>query len=285
MPSPPPAPMPAPHGGGQWNGGSHGGQWQGGQWHGGGQWNGGQWSGGQWSGGQWHGGTGYNGQWRRGGRWGGSIGGFWYAGVQAPGGWNGYKHLKRGRTLPGYWISDAFMIGDYGRYGLFTPPPGYYWTRYYNDAVLIDRYGVIYDSRDGLDWDSYDAGYQGDYAYGAGGDGYVVEGYQAGPGYPPPPAPVPAPGYGASYSYRAGAGYIAAPPPPMPVGGAGVSITTYPTPPGVATTIVIPGAVTTTTTTEYVEERYVAPRRAVRVVKRAWHPRPKPRCYCQIRGS
>lgn len=296
-----PMPQPMPPRPGGWNGqpqpvpprpGTPGGN--GGQWHGGGQWNGGgQSNGGQWNGGQWQGGSVSNGQWRRGGRWGGSVGGYWYGGVQAPGGWNGYKHLKRGKTLPRYWISNSFVIGDYGRYGLISPPPGYYWTRYYNDAVLIDRYGVIYDSRDGLDWDRYDAGDDGygydDGAYADGGyagGGYAVQGYPAGPAYPAP-APYPGPSYGAaygsSYGYESDDRVIAAP------GGAnGVSIRTYATPPGTATTIVIPGATmtTTTTTTEYVEERYVSPRRVVRVIKHKWRPKPKPRCYCEpIRGS
>lgn len=319
----PPAPMPAPHPGG-WNGGQMHGGWNGGQpqpmptqphpggWNGqprpmpqpmpnpprpggpgwnNGQWHGGgQWNGGQWHGGNWNGGNGYNGQWHGGGRWGGSIGGYWYAGVQAPGGWNGYKHLKRGKTLPRYWISDAFVIGDYDRYGLIAPPPGYYWTRYYNDAVLIDQYGVIYDSRDGLDWDRYDAGYNDGYGYDAGG--YAAPAYPApapAPAYPAPAPVYPGPAYGttyessSSYGYESGGRVITAP------GGPGaVSISTYPTPPGTATTIVIPGAtMTTTTTTEYVEERYVAPKRVVRVIKHTWRPRPKPRCYCEapIRGS
>ncbi|HEX4693081.1 RcnB family protein [Sphingomonas sp.] len=277
-----------------------------GQWQRNGQWQGGQRQGGQWQGGaQWQGG----GQWRgnNGGqrngrsRWGNRIGGFWWAGVQAPGGWNGYSRMKRGKRLPGYWISPNYIISDWQLYGLGMPPEGYYWSRYYNDAVLIDANGMVYDSIGSVDWDRYQGGYAyddeyqgGDYAYG--GD--------AGPGYPPAayPAPQgPGPGYGApypapggydgsstttrSYTYSTGGGYAGGPPPmagPPMAGPPRIAYgNTYYTSPGSVTTIVIPGSVTTTTTTtEYVEERYVAPRRVVRVVRR-WHPRPKPRCSCK----
>ncbi len=248
---------------------------------------------GGWTGGQWQGGN--RGQWNGRSRWGGRIGGYWWAGVQAPGGWNGYVRLKRGKRLPGYWLSPYYVINDWQAYGLGAPPAGYRWSRYYNDAVLIDGNGVVYDTIGSVDWNRYQGGYAYDEDY-AGAGGYGA--------YPPPPpggpgpaygAPYPAPGYGGSssstttYTYTTGGvyggGYPAGPMPRIAYG------ESYYVSPGSVVTVTMPGAVTTTTTvTEYIEERtYVAPKRVYRkVVKRTWKPRPKPRCTCApapIRGS
>jgi Ni/Co efflux regulator RcnB len=228
--------------------------------------------------GGWNNGGQNNGQWNRGGyrggsRWGGSVGGYWYAGVQAPGGWNGYKRIKRGKRLPGYWISANFMIGDYGRYGLMAPPQGYYWTRYYNDALLIDRYGVVYDSRDGIDWDRYDAGYADDGYY---GNQTYYPPEDDGPGFG---AGYPAPGGGSSsYRYEGSGSYAPAPMPAPAPRGPAFRGGTYYAAPGTTTTIVIPGATTTTTTTTYIEETYVAKKVYRAPVKKKWRPKPKPRC-------
>ena len=266
-PRPMPQPMPRPNKGG----------WNGGQWQGSGQWQGGNRS-----------------QWNGRSRWGSRVGGFWWAGVQAPGGWNSYTRLKRGKRLPGYWVSPNYIISDWQMYGLGAPPAGYHWSRYYNDAVLIDGYGTVYDSIGSVDWDRYQGGYAYDEDYAQGGDGYAdypPAPPQGGPGYG---APYPAPGYGNSsstttYSYSTGGGYA----------GGGYSAGTMPriaygetyyVSPGSVVTVTMPGAVTTTTTTTtYIEERsYVAPKRIYRKVVRKWRPRPKPRCTCApapIRGS
>ena len=58
--------------------------------------------------------------------------------------------------LPAYWINPSFYIGNYSRYGLAAPAAGYGWSRYYDDAVLTDSSGQIYDSVRGIDWDAYD---------------------------------------------------------------------------------------------------------------------------------
>lgn len=258
-PRPNPQPMPMPRPGG-WNGG--------GQWQGGGQWNGGN-----------------RGQWNGRSRWGGRIGGFWFAGVQAPGGWNGYVRVKRGKRLPGYWVSQNYIINDWQMYGLGAPPSGYYWSRYYNDAVLIDRDGQVYDSIGNVDWDRY----QGGYAYdedGPGGDGgrdYPRGPEPKGPGYG---AGYPAPGYGGpgyngssstqTYTYTTGGGGYAGGPPPRIAYGESYYVS-----PGSVVTVTMPGAVTTTTTTttEYIYERRVA-RKVWRKPARKWH---KPRCSCAPR--
>jgi Ni/Co efflux regulator RcnB len=264
------APMPAAPNAGGWRGGNTGGS----------RWNGGSWSGSRPT-------QPVRGP-SRGGRWGQRINGYWYAGVQAPGGWKGYRQMHRGRTLPRYWISPSFFIGDFGSYGLQAPLPGYYWTRYYNDAVMIDRYGHVYDSVGGIDWDRF-GGYDDGYAEGADYGEPDAPGYGA--GYPPPPPGGPGfapggypPAFGGSsstyYSSSSTGGY-AGPGYPGPRGGA------YVVAPGTVATVTIPGAVTTTTTTEeYIEEYAPRPTVVVKRVyrraapKRVWRPKPKPRCGC-----
>ncbi len=88
--------------------------------------------------------------------WGGRDQGRWIGGVRAPGGWSSYRRPYRGYGLPGYWMSSGFRIGDWGDYGLYQPPVGYSWSRYYDDAVLIDTQGSVYDTIGGIDWPRYD---------------------------------------------------------------------------------------------------------------------------------
>lgn len=122
-------------------------------------WNGGAWNGQQWGG----------------GRWGGQLNGRWYAGGRAPGGWNAYRRPQRGWVMPGYWLSPAWAINDWQFYGLQAPPQGYGWSRYYDDAVLLDQRGYVYDSVGGLDWSRADQPY-------ATGYGYPSQGYWNAPG-------------------------------------------------------------------------------------------------------
>lgn len=258
-PRPNPQPMPRPNPGG-WNGG--------GQWRGGGQWNGGN-----------------RGQWNGRSRWGGRIGGFWWAGVQAPGGWNSYVRVKRGKRLPSYWVSPNYIINDWQIFGLGAPPAGYYWSRYYNDAVLIDQYGQVYDSIGNVDWDRYQGGYAYDEDYAEGPPAGYPAPQGPGPGYG---APYPAPGYGGSssstqtYTYTtgggyAGGGYAGGPPPMGPMPRIAYGETYYVTP-GSTVTVTMPGAVTTTTTTttEYIYERRYVAKKVWRKPVRKW----RPRCSC-----
>jgi Ni/Co efflux regulator RcnB len=93
--------------------------------------------------------------------WGGRHQGRWIAGWRAPGGWSAYRPVYRGASLPAYWISPRFYIADFGRYGFAPPPPGFGWSRYYDDAVLTDRYGRVFDAVRSVEWDrtdSYDDG-------------------------------------------------------------------------------------------------------------------------------
>ncbi|WP_404334087.1 RcnB family protein [Sphingomonas sp. MMS12-HWE2-04] len=155
------------------------------------------------------------------GRWGAPVNGRWSAGYRAPGGWNAYRRLDRGASLPPYWRGRDFRVPDYLSFGLSAPPRGYYWTRYYDDALLVDDGGRIWDSVGGIGWE-------------ADADAYAEDGYAesyavAGAGYPPPsldvdagayhdeapaysaPIPYPAQPYPGSY------GPPAPPPPPVHV--------------------------------------------------------------------
>ena len=122
------------------------------------------------------------------GRWGESRNGRWYAGWDAPGGWNAYRRPYRGWTLPTYWYAPSFYVSDWSIYGLGAPAQGYQWTRYYDDAVLVDGGGRVYDTVAGLDWSRGDAGYDGyaDAGYDEVTSGYAADEAYAGADYPRP---------------------------------------------------------------------------------------------------
>lgn len=105
------------------------------------------------------------GQQAGGNRWGPRQNGRWYAGWRAPGGWNAYRRPVYGYILPRYWVQPRYYISNYSSYGLPAPVTGYGWSRYYDDAVMTDRYGRVYDTRSNVDWDRYDGGYADDETY------------------------------------------------------------------------------------------------------------------------
>jgi len=235
---------------------------RGGQWHGAsrGHWN---WSGGQWN---WEGGA-----WRTRHDWGGSVGGRWIGGARAPGGWSAYHRPVRGWAVPGYWLAPSFTITDWGAYGLAPPPEGYRWSRYYDDAVLIDPYGRTMDCVEGVDWDGdLPDGYadHGDYDY--------DRGHDVGPGAPyapPPPGMLPPPPPpGARVETRTYA-YEGAPPVVVHSGAdcgcEGTVVGGWYYPPATTTTVTISSVpvTTTTTRTEYIEEAPVVYR--TKIIKRA----------------
>ena len=230
-------------------------------------------------------------------RWGYEIQGQWYGGVQAPGGWGAYRRLGRGQRMPNYWMQGSFGIPDYLSFGLAAPPRGYRWIRYYDDAVLIDDRGDVWDSVGGIAWAGAGASSYGShsnsssYSYSSSGaaiqpvdpNAYYAQQQYPG-GYAPPVAYAPPAaqyGYGnggtASYGagYQQGGYYYGAP-----------GTTSY------STITIIP---TTTTTTvveeEIIEESVVttsyvraAPRRVVR--RAPVRHRAKPRtvcCQCRCR--
>jgi Ni/Co efflux regulator RcnB len=75
----------------------------------------------------------------------------------------GYHKPFRGYRLPQTYIQPSYFIGNFGYYGLSQPSSGYGWSRYYDDAVLTDRYGVVQDARYNVDWDRYNQGYHDGY--------------------------------------------------------------------------------------------------------------------------
>lgn len=117
-------------------------------------------------------------------RWGSKVGGHWYAGMNAPGGWRGYRRPYRGWALPSYWMSPGYVVSDWSSYGLEQPPYGYSWSRYYDDAVLIDGRGSVYDTVSDVDWDRYDGR---DQAYDDSDDDSVYAGQDDRRRYAPPP--------------------------------------------------------------------------------------------------
>lgn len=284
----------------RWNGNHQGGQ------HGGGQRWGGQNNGGQHWGGQNNNGQRWAGQHRGGSRWGAQVGGRWYGGSHAPGGWNSYRRPVRGWTLPRYWIAPTFFISDWSSYGLSSPPRGYNWTRYYDDAVLTDGRGQVWDSVSGLDWDRYDDrdGYDDGYAYGpdgqdgeypyggaggSAGGGYVQQDYQSAPPPPygapygtprydePPVAYAPSRevvqqrGYSSGYSTSGYSGNYAS---------SGYVSGGYWYPPATTTTVTVQSAPVIETTTTYIDEVTYSPRKVYRAKKKVWRAKPR-QCGCR----
>jgi Ni/Co efflux regulator RcnB len=63
-----------------------------------------------------------------------------------------YARPAYGYQLPSYWMAPEFFIADPRAYGLGRPAPGFGWSRYYDDAVLTDQWGRVYDARSRGDW-------------------------------------------------------------------------------------------------------------------------------------
>ncbi len=78
--------------------------------------------------------------------------GNWHGGHNAPGGYASYRRPFRGFIMPSYWINPGFQVSNYYNYGLRAPTNGYNWSRYYDDAVLTDRRGYVYDSVSNVPW-------------------------------------------------------------------------------------------------------------------------------------
>ncbi len=64
-----------------------------------------------------------------------------------------------GFILPSYWINPSYTVQNYSSYGLRAPSNGQYWSRYYNDAVLTDHRGYVYDRAPNVRWATAPAGY------------------------------------------------------------------------------------------------------------------------------
>lgn len=64
-----------------------------------------------------------------------------------------YREPSYGYQLPDDWVAPEYYISDYDSYGLSRPASGFGWSRYYDDAVLTDQWGRVYDWRDDVSWD------------------------------------------------------------------------------------------------------------------------------------
>ncbi|MFZ3035045.1 MAG: RcnB family protein [Parvibaculum sp.] len=53
-----------------------------------------------------------------------------------PHGWY-YRRWVYGQYLPAIYWTRNYWLSSYWQFGLFNPPYGYVWVRYYNDALLI----------------------------------------------------------------------------------------------------------------------------------------------------
>jgi Ni/Co efflux regulator RcnB len=65
-----------------------------------------------------------------------------------------YRRPHRGFILPRYWVQPTFYLYNFRNYGLSQPTSGYYWSRYYDDAVLTDSRGYVQDYRSDIDWNN-----------------------------------------------------------------------------------------------------------------------------------
>ncbi len=58
-----------------------------------------------------------------------------------------YQRPAYGFQLPRQWMSPEYAV-DYREHGLDRPARGFGWSRYYNDMVLTDQWGRVYDVAD-----------------------------------------------------------------------------------------------------------------------------------------
>lgn len=73
-------------------------------------------------------------------------------GMRFPVGAPAYVRPFRGFILPRVWIAPTYYIANWQGYRLPRPAQGFGWSRYYDDAVLTDRNGRVYDTVQGVNW-------------------------------------------------------------------------------------------------------------------------------------
>jgi hypothetical protein len=230
----------------------------------------------------------------------------WAGGAQAPGGWAAYRRPAPGYALPVYWQAPRFTVADWRTRGLPQPPAGLRWSRYYDDAVLVDRHGSIRQVIPGLAWegraDPYyvldDNVYAGPLDRGGidaasrvadrelasdprelASDDPPIAPERA----PPPPAgwAAPHPGWAPPHSGWAPPHPGSAPPHPGSAPPPPPRSTAWTSPDG-RTVVTIETGPSVTTTTETYEDVVTYADQPVRkaIRKRVWKPRTKLRCNC-----
>src|SRR3546814_26187 len=65
------------------------------------------------------------------------------------------QRVERGAMMPPYSMAPQFQVRDWDVYGFAPPAPDQRWIRYYDEALLLDRYGRVIDVRSDFDWDPY----------------------------------------------------------------------------------------------------------------------------------
>jgi Ni/Co efflux regulator RcnB len=157
------------------------------------------------------------------------------AGMRGPHPGPGFRFhkIRRGGVVPGFWMGPNVVVRNWGAYGFPAPVTGHRWIRYYDDALLVDRYGRVRDGRYGYDWRRHDRDWddrdgvpvyvgEGDYEpeewdyewaerweRGEGDD--YADGHGGPPprhGPMPPHGPMPMPGYGYGGGYGCGCGPV-----------------------------------------------------------------------------
>jgi hypothetical protein len=66
-----------------------------------------------------------------------------------------FHRVNRGGFVPQFWWGPQFIVRNWGHHGFPQPFQGGRWIRYYDDALLIDRYGRVHDARSDWDWNRY----------------------------------------------------------------------------------------------------------------------------------
>lgn len=99
--------------------------------------------------------------------------------------------VAAGVRLPAVFLGDGYAVLDEAAWNLPPAAPGLNWVRYYDDAVLVGREGVVREVRQSMNWDGQ-GGYASGSDYGApygadtaGGLGYPIRPDVAGQGYDP----------------------------------------------------------------------------------------------------
>jgi hypothetical protein len=90
------------------------------------------------------------------------------------GGKHNFQRMHKGSRMNSFWFGSRFRVNNWATYGFAAPRPGWFWIRYYDDALLLDGSGMVRDYRGNMDWDRY--GERWEY------DGYGVPGYGGGYG-------------------------------------------------------------------------------------------------------
>ena len=71
-----------------------------------------------------------------------------------------FNHFNSGQFFNGFgfggfFFQPQYQVQNWQLYGFVAPQQDQRWIRYYDDAMLVDGRGYIYDARHGVPWDRY----------------------------------------------------------------------------------------------------------------------------------